>query len=891
MSPERWQRLEELYNAAAELPPAERAPFLDEHCGGDEDLRRELTAMFRDAGGVTEVVAQAAATAVEASDAWIGQRLGPYRVVRLIGQGGMGAVYEGVREDDFRKKVAIKLVRYSFDSDFARRRFQRERQILARLDHPHIARLLDGGDYRNRAPYLVMEFIEGKPLLSAASSLGIPAKLRLFQKVLSAVAFAHRDLIVHRDLKPANILVTGAGEPKLLDFGIARLMEEDAGGLAQTMTIGTMMTPDYASPEQAKGEPAGVASDIYSLGATLYELLSGARPHQLGSYSTAEIYRAICETEVRPPSELAADPRVRRDLRGDVDTLVLHAMAKDPAKRYSSAEAFSAEIERYLEGRPLTVRRASALERAWKFVRRNRFAVAATVALAASLIGGITSSTIQARRAERRFAQVRELANTFLFQFYEQLTPVAGTTAVRASIVETARKYLDGLAAEAGNDQGLIVELAQAYERLGTVEFQAGQANLGRVEQARVSFQRAIDLYGRLPVDRNSPQELRRKLASVLWALGRLEYSNEHEDAAEAPTRRMVDLLADRAPEPATRVLWASGARSLGQIRLKLGHGADAAALVESAMQTLADLRRSGYENPKLVEEMAYAQLVLPRARIAAGDLDGALTLYQELLRGTPTCDQHAPPKDCRTLALRQIWMGDLYTKLDAPSLSDPARGAVVYEQAIHIDERLAALDANDRQARFDLAVHYGKLGDAVWQSDPKRALNLYGLALSTAQSLVSKEQLEQLQVAYLTAISRPLILLGRTAEARKALTEASRLVDGSPQNYADQVSDLSGRLIWPALELAENQPDEARRTLDEIVWDCEKLRASHPDDLAPVWFLSAAYRKLASFTKDPERREALSRSAAAWHAWQPASSFTRREEAKDLAASGAPIR
>ena len=193
----------------------------------------------------------------------------------------MGAVYEGVREDDFRKRVAIKLVKYSFDSDFARRRFQQERQILARLDHPNIARLLDGGDYQNRVPYLVMEFIEGKPLLPAAANLGIPAKLRLFQKVLSAVAFAHRHLIVHRDLKPANILVTDTGEPKLLDFGIARLLGED-GGTAHTMTAGAMMTPDYASPEQAKGEPAGVASDIYSLGATLYELLSGRAPAPAG---------------------------------------------------------------------------------------------------------------------------------------------------------------------------------------------------------------------------------------------------------------------------------------------------------------------------------------------------------------------------------------------------------------------------------------------------------------------------------------------------------------------------------------------------------------------------------------------------------------------------------
>jgi eukaryotic-like serine/threonine-protein kinase len=886
MSPQRWARLESLYDAAVTLSPTERARFLEEQCGDDEELRRELTVMFGDGDSITKMVAQAAATVEESSEGRIGQRLGPYRIHRLIGQGGMGAVYEGVREDDFRKRVAIKLVKYSFDSDFARRRFQQERQILARLDHPNIARLLDGGDYEGRVPFLVMEFIEGEPLLARASTLGIPAKLRIFQKVLSAVAFAHRELIVHRDLKPANILVTGTGEPKLLDFGIARLLDEE-GRTAQTMTAGAMMTPDYASPEQAKGEPAGVLSDIYSLGATLYELLSGARPHQLESYSTAEVYRAICEVEPRPPSDLAADRRVQRDLRGDLDTLVLHAMAKDPAKRYSSAEAFSTEIERYLQGLPLTVRRASSFERARKFVRRNRLAVAASAALAASLVGGITVSTFEARRAERRFAQVRELANTFLFQFYDQVTPLPGSTAVRASIVETARKYLDGLANEAGNDKGLIVELAQAYERLGAVQGRTGMANLGQVEQARVSFRHAIGLYDRLPVDRNSPQELRRKLGNTLWALGRLEFTNEHEDAAEAPTRRMIDLLTGRAPEPATRILWASGARSLGQIRLKQGRAVEAAALLESAMQALTDLRSSGYSDSKLAEEIGFMQEVLPRARIAAGDLDGALKLYQELLRSTAPCDEQAPPGvSCRKLANRLTWMGALYALLDQPNLSDPVRGAAYYRQAVHIGERFVALDTNDRQARFDLAARYGKLGDAIWESDPKLALNLYERALATARGLVSKEQFIQLQVPYLTAISRPLILLGRTSEARKALEEASRLDDGGPKSYPDQVSDFSGRLIWPVLEQAEGRGDEARRRLNEIIRDCEALRTSHPQDLAPAWFLSAAWRKLGSMRKTAERREAFLRSAAVWHAWQPATSFTQREEQKDLAAA-----
>jgi len=890
MTPERWQRLEALYDEAVELPPPERERFLDEQCRDDDDLRRELTDMLRDAGsGLTNAVEHAAAAVAGDSCAWTGRKIGPYRIVRLIGQGGMGAVYEGFREDTFQKRVAIKLVKYSFDSEFARRRFQQERQILARLDHPNIARLLDGGDYEG-LPYLMMEFVEGAPLLAAASSLGIAAKLRLFQKILSAVSYAHRNLIVHRDLKPANILVTGDGDPKLLDFGIARLMEEDpTGSGGHTMTAAAMMTPDYASPEQVKGEPAGIASDIYSLGAILFELLCGARPHRLESYSTEEVYRAICESEPRAPSATAADPHIQRELRGDLDTLVLHAMAKDPASRYASAEAFSTEIERYLDGRPLTVRPASALERAWKFAKRNRLAVGAAVAVAASLIGGATVSTIEARRAERRFAQVRELANTFLFQFYDQVTPLPGTTAVRASIVETARKYLDGLAQEAGNDKGLILELAQAYARLGSVQGRTGSANLGQLEDARHSYQRSLDLYARVPVNRQSPQDLRRQAADVLFAWGGIEFNAYREDAAEPIIRRMLDVLGDGALDAPTRVIRARGERRLGEIRLRQGHTAEALTLMQSAKKTLLDLQSSGYDDKGLPGEIATTEEILARAKVEAGDLDGALSDLQELLRNTPPCDaQTAPESGCRTLVNRLNRTADVYGALDRPNLGEPEKAAILYQQALQLQERIASQDAQNRQAHFDLAARYGKLGDALWKSDPKRALGLYQQALTTASALVSKEQVKILREAYLQAISRPLVQLGRTAEARRALNDLKGLEGTSPEPalFADLLSDVQERALWPRLMWAEGKREETRQFLEETIQDTEKLRIRFPTEFSPVFFISSYYRELATFSAGEPRRQALLHSAAAWHSW-PATSFTRREEQKDLAAAG----
>ena len=890
MSPERWRKLEELYDAAAELPAEERERFLDEQCGADQDLRRELGAMFASAGaGLTGVVEHAAASVVEGADAWIGQRLGPYRIVRPIGQGGMGAVYEGVREDAFQQRVAIKLVKYSFDSPSARRRFQRERQILARLGHPNIARLLDGGDYDGRVPYLVMEFVEGEPLLKAALSLDVRGKLRLFQKILSAVSYAHGDLVVHRDIKPANILVSRTGEPKLLDFGIARLIDEEPGGDGpRTMTMGSMMTPDYASPEQVKGEPAGVASDVYSLGAMLYELLSGARPHALESYSTAEVYRAVCETEPRPPSERTADPRLKRELHGDIDALVLHALAKTPAARYTSADVFRREIDRYLDGRPLTVSRASRWKRAWKFVKRNRLAVGAAAAVAASLVGGITVSTLEARDAQRRFAQVREMANTFLFQFYDQVTPLPGSTAVRASIVDTARKYLDGLAAEAGNDKGLLLELASAYERLGSVQGRVGTASLGRVEDARRSYQHALELYGRLGVNSRSPLDLRRRNASVLWMLGRLEFGGSHWEPAETAIRRAMDLLGDGAPDPEARRLRASAESSLGEIRLKQGRAREALALIEAAQRVFLDLQASGHADPQVTEDIANTRTRIAQAKASLGDLDGSMREFEELLRNPPACNKGAVlGRPCQVFAVRLTTTADAYGAVDRPILGDLARAAALYERAIGISERLVEQDPNDRNARYQLALRNGKLGDVLSASDPKRALALYERAMTTAQALASKEQIKDIRSSYLSAICRPLPHLGRFAEARKAfdtvIAEEGWADAHAP--YADRLQELSARLLEPPILVGEGRAAEARKVLLGIIRITEGLRAERPDDFTPVFFLCQEYRMLAGMSAGQERRDALLRSVATWRSW-PETSFTRRELEKDLAAA-----
>jgi tetratricopeptide (TPR) repeat protein len=498
----------------------------------------------------------------------------------------------------------------------------------------------------------------------------------------------------------------------------------------------------------------------------------------------------------------------------------------------------------------------------------------------------VVVSLHEARVAQRRFAQVRELANTFLFQFYDQVSPLPGSTAVRASIVETARKYLDGLSQEAGGDKDLILELAQAWERLGDVQG-AGGANLGQLDDARRSYQRALDLYATLPVVVASPEDLRRRVAGVLLTLGRLEYAANHEDAAESATRRMLDLLADRPPSQKTQMLRAIGERSLGEIRMRQGHSAEAMSLMDSARRTLLELRTSSYADPALAGEIVNTQVRLARAKVFVGDLETAVAIFQDLLGSSAPCDEQAPASaPCRTLAVRLSWTGDVYAAADRPNLNEPDKAAALYERALRIQERITAQDAKDRQARFDLAARYGKLGDAIWRANPTRALDLYERALATATTLVSKEQLEIFRDSYRIAISRPLIQLHRTAEARKALTQSLDASKTDAQSsYQDRLGEIEVRQIWPSLLLAEGKGAEARRSLDELIRDAEALRAGHADDLMPICILADTYRLLASITTGQERREALLHSAAAWHSW-PATSFTLREEQKDLAAA-----
>ncbi len=529
MTPERWEQIKPLLSAALDRPPAERAALLTDACAGDAALRAELESLIaahEEAGAFLDTPAvphplQVAEAPPDTSQA--GLRIGPYEVVRELGHGGMGVVYLAARADHaYDKQVAIKLVRGAFVDAYLAERFRDERQILASLNHPCIAHLLDGGTTPDGMPYLVMEHVEGEPIDAYCEQRGLSTRQRLalFRQVCDAVHYAHRNLVIHRDLKPSNILVTPEGTPKLLDFGIAKLVRRDMHAEATVRSF----TPDYASPEQVRGEPITTASDVYTLGVLLYFLLTQRKPYRVTD-DPLEQARVICEDEPAEPRTVARD----------LDTIVLKALRKEPERRYSSVEQFSTDIGRYLNGLPVLAAPDTLRYRAAKFVRRHTLGVASAAALFLMLAGATGVTTWQARvanrereRAEHRFNDVRQLATSVVGELHDAIKDLNGATPARKLLVTRAVEYLDRLATESAGNASLQRELAGAYAKMGDAQGNPYLANLGDRAGAMRSYQKAFELHSALaagsPSDMTSaPGRRRRSRAHCRHAVGGCE--------------------------------------------------------------------------------------------------------------------------------------------------------------------------------------------------------------------------------------------------------------------------------------------------------------------------------------------------------------------------------
>ncbi len=475
VDPDRWRRLETLFYQASDMDPRDRQPFLDQACGDDADMRREVESLLGAADHSLRYLresAQEAARGIAASPAFAGKLIGAWQVLESIGDGGMGRIYLARRADQaYEQKVAIKLMRADFGADPAMLvRFRLERQILAKLNHPNIARLLDGGVSAEGLPYLVMEYVEGVPIDTYCSEqhLSIEARLQLFRTVCGAVEYAHRNLVIHRDIKPANILVTPGGVPKLLDFGIARLLDPEFAGMVRTRASQVLMTPEYASPEQVRGEVVTTSTDVYAMGVLLYELLSGSRPFRVRTDNPLEIARVVCEQTPQPPSAAAPIAQANR-IRADLDRIVMMAIRKEPERRYASVEQFSADVQAYLEGYPLQARTATWSYQASTFVRRHKAAVAVAALFSLALAGFGVGMGVLARRADRQ-RQTAERERQFLAGMFQSAAPdvARGETITARTLLDRGAQRIDReLAAEPQVRASLLETIAEAYRSLG----------------------------------------------------------------------------------------------------------------------------------------------------------------------------------------------------------------------------------------------------------------------------------------------------------------------------------------------------------------------------------------------------------------------------------------
>ena len=612
-----WQRLNEIFAAALDVAPEKQGELLQHVCNGDERLQREAEAMLRAArqadsrGFLASDVFADGARVLVANEIPPGTLIGPYRVVREVGRGGMGAVYLAKREG-FHQQVALKIIKRGMDTDAIVRRFVLERDVLASLNHPNIARLLDGGT-TDGLPFIVMEYVEGETITEFCDQkrLTIDERLMLFRKVCAAVVYAHQNLVVHRDIKPSNILIAPDGEPKLLDFGIAKLLSPDAFGntIEATATGANLLTPEYASPEQIRGERVTTASDVYSLGVLLYELLSGHRPFRFKTGLAGEALQVLSERQPPAPSTAAltqeeiAMPegatrsilspdtvaemrsekpgRLQRKLLGDLDNIVLMALRKEPERRYSSVLQFAEDVRRHLDGLPVVARPATFSYRASKFIERNRTAtVFATVALLAILIGlsiAVWQAVIarqQSARAERRSAEIRRLTDTLLKDLGNQIGLLPGSDPAQEKLYKVSIEYLNGLAKET-QDPAALKQLSEAYVLLGK---RYGYAN-GKPEEVRANILRGLEISRQLVA--NAPKDME---AKRLLAMNLVEYDFfcEKEPAEklklnEERTRLWEELVAAEPDDGETCAELASSYGTLNWL-LKLYERPDEAA-------------------------------------------------------------------------------------------------------------------------------------------------------------------------------------------------------------------------------------------------------------------------------------------------------------------------
>ncbi|MDZ4754432.1 MAG: serine/threonine-protein kinase [Phycisphaerae bacterium] len=719
---QRHLRISELFAEALRLDPSVRDAFLESRCGDDAGLLRELQSLFahhHERGVATPGHAGAglvtgAFNISELVDDKLGESPGPglgsafastgrYTIIRLLGEGGMGAVYLAEQERP-RRTVALKVMRAGFGSmNRLRQRFELETEVLGRLQHPGIARIYDAGTATVKTaegsvsvPYFAMEYVDGMSLLEYAEhhALGTRERMRIVAMIAEAVAAAHRQGIIHRDIKPQNVVVDHAGDPKVLDFGVARATDSDLAVTTIQTDIGQLIgTLGYMSPEQVSGDPSKIdaRTDVYALGALTHELLTGKPLVDSRQRTVSEVVRII--QDVEPPSLSS----INRTFRGDLDTIVAKAIDKDPSRRYDDATSFAADVRRYLQVEPIVARPATHLYRIGKFARRNRVLVGGVVAtflaLALGLVG-MSIGFINARTerdaaiaaqntADARFDEVRKLAKTLVFDIHDMIAVLPGSTEARKKIVTTALEYLDRLGAEQSDDEALQMELSEGYLKVGQAQGYGSRAHLGDRAGAMQNFRKAEVIRKRMLARDPESEEWLGGLGSVQNQIALLELDSGHAQEALAMFEEVLanrERILAKAPEdPKKRRSVAISHQWIGNTYLKMA--------------------------VPLSKESDDPAVAARRTELLMKGLDAYRTM-QAIYVAIAAPDDPMPTRDL-TVASEKI--GDLYSEL-----GELESALVEYRKSLEIRTRVYAENPDNHELRSDLVAATGKLGDRM---------------------------------------------------------------------------------------------------------------------------------------------------------------------------------
>ncbi|WP_169974162.1 serine/threonine-protein kinase [Tautonia rosea] len=803
MNPSVWNRVDQLFAAALERPASERLSFLRDSCGDDSTLLREVEALLKaDAlAHDREFLGKPLGSEFDTSrpdsdedDSLIGQQIGPYAIEALIGRGGMGSVYRAVRQEEFTQVVAIKLIKRGMDTDEILRRFRNELHVQAALgQHPNIAAILDAGTTPDHRPFLVMEWIEGLPVdtYCERQKLDIPERLHLFRSICEAVQFAHSVAVIHRDLKPSNILVTPSGVPKLIDFGIAKWLNDDSGHASDpsTMPEQRILTPQYASPEQIEGRPLSTATDVYSLGVVLFELLTGERPYRLTTGRIDELIQAVCKQPPPRPSTVvtqrqhqpktsasaeelpSTNPlpsessplkrKLARQLSGDLDNIVLMALRKEPERRYPSVERFSRDIERHLKGIPVEARPATLVYRLNRFVRRNRVAVGLAVVMLMLLIGGIVGTTVgmlRARASEamalRNEDRARRAVEELLVRVTEnQLLNAPGLQDLRRELLESALQYYEEFLEDSSDKPALRVNLASTYHRIAEIN-----ELIGRNEEALEANHQAL---------------------AILEELIRSEPA-EHPESVN----RRIEYLHDHAT-----VL-----NSLGLIERRIGRTQSALSNFERSRESAKRVSAARPDQSFYQEALANVVNNLGLVLVEVGRLEEAIDCHSEAIRFQRSLVEEQPDD-----LDRQAQLADMLTVSSRPTfmLGNDEGALDVLEQSLSLYEAIRARDSRNMldANRYSQALsQYAVI--QMYQGNSIEARNATGRAIDLLEPLVEsnpKVPDYQSDLLYLSNLACELDRReGRIEEAFASARVAEELAQSLRESYPDVIEYVS---------------------------------------------------------------------------------------------------